>query len=347
MSTTPPPALRSSPARTSTPTRTSAGARAAATTRSSRRCRSVLPELGIPRENIVFVSGIGCSSRFPYYMNTYGFHTIHGRAPAIATGLKVDAPGALGLGGHRRRRRAVDRRQPPDPRAAPQRRPQDPAVQQPHLRPHQGPVLADLGARQEDQVDAPRLGRPPVQPDRARARRRRDASSRARVDVEAKHLQDDPAARATRTRARRSSRSSRTATSSTTARSTTLTDKDAEGRAPARARARQAARLRQEARQGHPPRRGHAARGRARSATASSESDLLVHDEHDPTLASSCSRMEPPDFPTPLGVFRAVERPTYDEAVNAQLAAAKGQGRGDLDELFTPRRHLDRRVARR
>jgi 2-oxoglutarate ferredoxin oxidoreductase subunit beta len=51
-----------------------------------------MPDLGIPRENIVFVSGIGCSSRFPYYMNTYGFHTIHGRAPAIATGLKVARP---------------------------------------------------------------------------------------------------------------------------------------------------------------------------------------------------------------------------------------------------------------
>jgi 2-oxoglutarate ferredoxin oxidoreductase subunit beta len=46
-----------------------------------------LPELGLRRENIVFVSGIGCSSRFPYYMNTYGLHSIHGRAPAIATGL--------------------------------------------------------------------------------------------------------------------------------------------------------------------------------------------------------------------------------------------------------------------
>ncbi|ETX02485.1 MAG: 2-oxoacid ferredoxin oxidoreductase subunit beta [Candidatus Entotheonella factor] len=52
----------------------------------------VMPELNMPREKIVFVSGIGCSSRFPYYMNTYGFHTIHGRAPAIATGLKVSRP---------------------------------------------------------------------------------------------------------------------------------------------------------------------------------------------------------------------------------------------------------------
>jgi 2-oxoglutarate ferredoxin oxidoreductase subunit beta len=52
----------------------------------------VMPELGVPRENVVFVSGIGCSSRFPYYMNTYGFHTIHGRAPAFATGIKVSNP---------------------------------------------------------------------------------------------------------------------------------------------------------------------------------------------------------------------------------------------------------------
>ena len=51
-----------------------------------------LPELGLRKENIVFVSGIGCSSRFPYYMNTFGMHSIHGRAPAIATGLAVSRP---------------------------------------------------------------------------------------------------------------------------------------------------------------------------------------------------------------------------------------------------------------
>lgn len=54
--------------------------------------QKTLPELGIPRENFVFVSGIGCAARFPYYMNTYGFHTIHGRAPAVATGLKCARP---------------------------------------------------------------------------------------------------------------------------------------------------------------------------------------------------------------------------------------------------------------
>ena len=54
--------------------------------------QALMPTLGIKRENIVFVSGIGCSSRFPYYMNTYGMHSIHGRAPAIATGLAATRP---------------------------------------------------------------------------------------------------------------------------------------------------------------------------------------------------------------------------------------------------------------
>ncbi len=54
--------------------------------------KKILPDVGVAREKMVFVSGIGCSSRFPYYMNTYGFHSIHGRAPAIATGVKVANP---------------------------------------------------------------------------------------------------------------------------------------------------------------------------------------------------------------------------------------------------------------
>jgi 2-oxoglutarate ferredoxin oxidoreductase subunit beta len=54
--------------------------------------KKVLPEIGVAPEKTVFVSGIGCSSRFPYYVNTYGIHSIHGRAPAVATGLKVSRP---------------------------------------------------------------------------------------------------------------------------------------------------------------------------------------------------------------------------------------------------------------
>ena len=51
-----------------------------------------MPDFGVPKENIVFISGIGCSGRLPYYMNTYGFHSIHGRAPTLATGLKAARP---------------------------------------------------------------------------------------------------------------------------------------------------------------------------------------------------------------------------------------------------------------
>ncbi len=54
--------------------------------------QKVMPEFGVPKENIVFISGIGCSGRLPYYMNTYGFHSIHGRAPTLATGLRLARP---------------------------------------------------------------------------------------------------------------------------------------------------------------------------------------------------------------------------------------------------------------
>ncbi len=57
-----------------------------------KQVQTVMPTLGVPKENIVIVSGIGCSSRFPYYMNTYGMHSIHGRATAIASGLKASRP---------------------------------------------------------------------------------------------------------------------------------------------------------------------------------------------------------------------------------------------------------------
>ncbi|MFT5279993.1 MAG: 2-oxoglutarate ferredoxin oxidoreductase subunit beta, partial [Bacteroidia bacterium] len=57
-----------------------------------KQVQKVIPEMGVKREDIVFVSGIGCSSRFPYYMNTYGMHSIHGRAPAVVSGLKATNP---------------------------------------------------------------------------------------------------------------------------------------------------------------------------------------------------------------------------------------------------------------
>ena len=81
------------------------------------------------------------------------------------------ASGPVRLGRDRRRRRALDRRQPPDPRAPPEREREDPALQQPDLRPDEGPVLADLAARDAEQVDADGLARLPVQPGLDRDRR--------------------------------------------------------------------------------------------------------------------------------------------------------------------------------
>ena len=178
-----------------------------------------LPDLGLRRENIVFVSGIGCSSRFPYYLDTYGMHSIHGRAPGDRHRHRHLALRPVGLGRHRRRRRAVDRRQPPDPRAAPQRQHDDPAVQQPDLRAHQGPVLPHLRGRQGHQVDPDGLPRPPVQPGVARARCRGDVRGpHHRLRPQAPHQRAVGGRRAPR--ARRWWRSTRTARSSTTAPST-------------------------------------------------------------------------------------------------------------------------------
>ena len=148
-----------------------------------------MPELGAEPENTVFVSGIGCSCRFPYYMETYGFHTIHGRAPALRDRDQARQSRARRLDHHRRRRRAVDRRQPHDAHPAPQPRLPDPAVQQRDLRPHQGPIFADQPGRHAQPLDAVRLGRPagpaPAPSRSARAR----ASSPAAIDVH-KNLPD-------------------------------------------------------------------------------------------------------------------------------------------------------------
>ena len=116
--------------------------------------KKVLPTLGIPPEKTVFISGIGCSSRFPYYMNTYGIHSIHGRAPAVATGLEVQPARFVGVGDYRRRRRAFDRRQPLDACHPPQSRSEHRAVQQPHLRPDEGTILAHFAVGQNDQKHA-------------------------------------------------------------------------------------------------------------------------------------------------------------------------------------------------
>ena len=150
----------------------------------------LLPELGVKPDEMVFVSGIGCAARLPYYMNTYGMHSIHGRAPAVATGVALGPPRPARVGHRRRRRHAVDRWQPPDPRAAPQREPQDPDVQQPDLRADEGPVLADVGDRQGHEVDAVRLAST-TRSTRSRSRSGPRPSFVARThDIDRKHMME-------------------------------------------------------------------------------------------------------------------------------------------------------------
>ena len=136
--------------------------------------QSFLPELGIPRERLVFISGIGCAARFPYYINAYGLHSIHGRAAAIATGLAASRPDlsvwvvtgdgdALSIGGNHflhALRRNVNITDPP--------------LQQPGVRADEGAVLADQPARAGDRPDADGLDRLAAQPGLGRPRRRGD-----------------------------------------------------------------------------------------------------------------------------------------------------------------------------
>jgi len=291
----------------------------------------VLPELGIPRERFVFLSGIGCSSRFPYYVNTYGFHTIHGRAPAIATGLKSTRPelsvwvvtgdgDALSIGGNHLihvLRRNVDlnilmfnnriygltkgQYSPTSEVGKITKSTPGGSVDHPFA-----PVALALGA---------------------------DATFVARsLDVEAKHLQEI-LRRAHAHRGTSFVEILQNCNIFNDGAFETLTDK--ERKAEHQLVLEHGKPLVFGAKRDKGIRLGSGMRPEVVAlGNGTSESDLLVHDEHDPTLAYFLSRMEPPDFPTPIGVFHAVARPTYDESVNAQLAAATGKG-ADLDKLFT------------
>ena len=182
--------------------------------------QKVMPDLGIPRENIVFISGIGCSSRLPYYMNTYGFHSIHGRAPTIATGLKASRPelsvwvvtgdgDALSIGGNHILhvlRRNVDLQ----------------IILHNNeiygLTKGQYSPTSELGKRTKSSpygtIDAP------LRPLSVAIGAEATFVARS-LDIDAHHLVGDARARARSTAGRRSSRSTRTATSSTTAPSRT------------------------------------------------------------------------------------------------------------------------------
>ncbi len=295
--------------------------------------QKLMPELDIPREKIVFISGIGCSSRLPYYMNTYGFHSIHGRAPTIATGLKASRPDlqvwvitgdgdGLSIGGNHLFhiiRRNVD------------------VVivlfnnRIYGLTKGQYSPTSELGKRTKTSpvgtIDRPvnalsfALGA--------------GATFVARsIDIDVHHLV------ATLERA---AQHKGTSFVEVFQNCNVFNDGAFMEFADKSVRPDRTVVLEQ----GRPLVFGKERNQGIRldGTTAEivqlgdgvTEDDLLVHDEmrEDPTIASILARMAYPEYPVPLGVLRAVQRPTYEDLMEGQIQdAISRQGDGDLEALF-------------
>jgi len=188
--------------------------------------QAVFPELGIKKENFVIVSGIGCSSRFPYYMNTYGFHTIHGRAPAVATGLKAIRPelevwvatgdgDALSIGGITRFTCFAAMSASKS------------CFSITRFTASQRPIFPDLRTQQESEINALRLGwTVPSNPVSLAIGSEATFVARS-VDVFQSHFEGHVEARRRAQRLRLRSKSFRTATSSTMGAWFNLTERDA------------------------------------------------------------------------------------------------------------------------
>jgi len=294
--------------------------------------QKVLPELGLPREKFVFVSGIGCAARFPYYMNTYGFHTIHGRAPAIATGLKCARPDlsvwvvtgdgdGLSIGGNHLIhciRRNVDlnillfnnriygltkgQYSPTSEFGKKTKSSPDGTIEQPL-----NPLCIAIAA---------------------------EATFVARsIDVYTQHLAET---------LKKAAAHKGTSFIEIYQNCIVFNDK-AFGDVTDRA-------VRDERilvlEHGKPMRFGKDRKFGIRLKDLKpevvrvdevGEEALLVHDEvnPEPTLAYLLTRMKNPEFPVPIGVFRSVEKPTYDELMMEQIEAAVArQGEGELEAIL-------------
>lgn len=295
--------------------------------------KKTLATLGIPREKLVFVSGIGCSSRFPYYMNTYGMHSIHGRAPAVATGLKAVRPDlsvwvitgdgdALSIGGnhliHAIRRNLDINIILFNNRIY-------------GLTKGQYSPTSPLGKITKS-TPAGSLDNPLCALSLAIGC---EATFVARtVDVYQTHLA---------TTLRRAAEHRGTSFVEVYQNCVVFYDGAFEYAQAKDTRADTVLELQH----GKPlifgknRDKGIRLNGLVPEVVAvdgSSENPgLLVHDEHaaEPSLAYLLSRLRQPDFPEVIGVLRDVERPIYDEQFNGQIARAVASvGEGDLDELF-------------
>lgn len=295
--------------------------------------QKMLPELNIPRENFVFVSGIGCSSRFPYYVNTYGFHGIHGRAPTLATGIKASRPelsvwvitgdgDALSIGGNHFMhaiRRNVDvniilfnnriygltkgQYSPTSEFGKKTKSTPDGSIDYP-INPLCIAISneATFVARSID-VDVKHLSTVLTQAAHHKGVSFVEVFQNCNIfnDGAFKHFSE------------REFRDDRT-----------IRLEDGKPLVFGRDRDK-GIRLNGLKLEVVDLRRGN------------SEKDLLIHDIHDPEphLANLLARMNYPDFPVPLGVFRSVAKPTYDELMEAQVQdAISRSGAGDLERLL-------------
>ncbi|MFP6599513.1 MAG: 2-oxoacid:ferredoxin oxidoreductase subunit beta [Deltaproteobacteria bacterium] len=284
--------------------------------------QKVMPELDVPREKMVFVSGIGCSSRFPYYMNTYGFHGIHGRAPAIASGLKLARPeltvwvvtgdgDGLSIGGNHLihiLRRNLDV----------------------NILLFNNEVY---GLTKGQFSPTSRLGQITKSSPQGVVDHPFDAASVAlgagatfvarTVDVEQKHLQS-VIRRAAAHRGTSFVEILQNCPVYNDGPFASITDKGE--RTQNQLVLEQGAPLRFGPDGGLGIRLTKEMEPEVVSVVDTGEDELLVHDEGNRALASFLARLERPDFPVPLGVLHCRERDVYEDLVYAQLGEAEGKG---------------------
>jgi len=294
--------------------------------------QKTMPDLGIAREKLVFVSGIGCSSRFPYYMNTYGFHSIHGRAMTLATGLKSHNPDlsvwvitgdgdGLSIGGNHflhTLRRNVDLN----------------VIMFNNriygLTKGQYSPTSEMGKKTKSSP----LGtiEHPINPVRTAIAAEATWVGRS-IDVDTKHLPQMISTMAAHKGVsflevfqncnifNDKAFDHFTAKTERSERVITI-----EHGQPLRfgAEGNKGIRL-----------LGHKPEVVTIGENGITEKDLLVYDSSDPTLAYMVSQLDFPDFPVPVGVFVDIQRPTYDELLSQQVKDARAKGVPDLQGLLT------------
>ena len=291
--------------------------------------QKIMPELGIPRENIVVISGIGCSSRTPYYLETYGFHSIHGRALTLATGLKASRPelsvwvvtgdgDGLSIGGnhllHAMRRNL------------------DITVLLYNNRIY-GLTKGQYSPTSEfgKVTKSSPMGTVDVPLDPIRVALASEATFVARsMDVDTAHLQYV---------LKRAAEHKGTSFVEIYQNCNIFNDGAFKGFSEREVRDDRVLYLEH----GKPMRYGKEKQHGLRLTgftlekveNAGDGADVLVHDEQaDPALANILARATYPDYPVPVGVFRAVERPTLENLMALQIEDAKARGEGNFEELL-------------